>query len=139
MKLMIDTNVVLDVLLERTEFYEKSKAVLDLCESKKILGFVSASSITDVFYLVRRALRSTEETYKVIEALLNIVGVLSVTEADVQRAFLRHAKDFEDCLLAESAKSNNCVGIVTRDSRDFLDFEITLYTPEEIILKLEMD
>ena len=139
MKLMIDTNVVLDVLLERPEFYEKSKAVLDLCESKKILGFVSASSITDVFYLVRRALRSTEETYKVIEALLNIVGVLSVTEADVHRAFLRHAKDFEDCLLAESAKSNNCVGIVTRDSRDFLDFEITLYTPEEIILKLEMD
>ena len=139
MKLMIDTNVVLDVLLERPEFYEKSKAVLDLCESKKILGFVSASSITDIFYLVRRALRSTEETYKVIEALLNIVGVLSVTEADVQRAFLRHAKDFEDCLLAESAKSNNCVGIVTRDSRDFLDFEITLYTPEEIILKLEMD
>ena len=139
MKLMIDTNVVLDVLLERPEFYEKSKAVLDLCESKKMLGFVSASSITDIFYLVRRALRSTEETYKVIEALLNIVGVLSVTEADVQRAFLRHAKDFEDCLLAESAKSNNCVGIVTRDSRDFLDFEITLYTPEEIILKLEMD
>ena len=139
MKLMIDTNVVLDVLLERTEFYEKSKAVLDLCESKKILGFVSASSITDVFYLVRRALRSTEETYKVIEALLNIVGVLSVTEADVHRAFLRHAKDFEDCLLAESAKSNNCVGIVTRDSRDFQNFEITLYSPEEIILKLEMD
>ena len=139
MKLMIDTNVVLDVLLERPEFYEKSKAVLDLCESKKILGFVSASSITDVFYLVRRALRSTEETYKVIEALLNIVGVLSVTEADVHRAFLRHAKDFEDCLLAESAKSNNCVGIVTRDSRDFQNFEITLYSPEEIILKLEMD
>ena len=131
MKLMIDTNVVLDVLLERPEFYES--------ESKKILGFVSASSITDIFYLVRRALRSTEETYKVIEALLNIVGVLSVTEADVHRAFLRHAKDFEDCLLAESAKSNNCVGIVTRDSRDFQNFEITLYSPEEIILKLEMD
>ena len=138
MKLMIDTNVVLDVLLARPEFYEKSKAVLDLCERKKILGFVSASSITDIFYLVRRALRSTEETYKVIEALLNIVGVLSVTEADVQRAFLRHAKDFEDCLLAESAKSNSCVGIVTRDSRDFQNFEIPLYSPEEIISKLEI-
>ena len=136
MKLMIDTNVVLDVLLKRPEFYEKSKAVLDLCESKKILGFVSASSITDVFYLVRRALKNIEETYKIVGALLNIVGVLSVTEADVQKAFLKHAKDFEDCLLAESAKSNKCEGIVTRDSRDFQDFEITLYSPEEIILKL---
>ena len=136
MKLMIDTNVVLDVLLERSEFYEKSKAVLDLCESKKILGFVSASSITDIFYLVRRALRDTDETYKVIGALLNIVGVLNVTTEDVNRAFLRHAKDFEDCLLAESAKSNKCVGIVTRDKKDFQDFEIELYSPEEIILKL---
>lgn len=136
MKLMIDTNVVLDVLLERSEFYEKSKAVLDLCESKKILGFVSASSITDIFYLVRRALRDTDETYKVIGALLNIVGVLNVTTEDINRAFLRHAKDFEDCLLAESAKSNKCVGIVTRDKKDFQDFEIELYSPEEIILKL---
>ncbi len=133
---MIDTNVVLDVLLERSEFYGKSKAVLDLCESKKILGFVSASSITDIFYLVRRALRDTDETYKVIGALLNIVGVLNVTTEDVNRAFLRHAKDFEDCLLAESAKSNKCVGIVTRDKKDFQDFEIELYSPEEIILKL---
>lgn len=136
MKLMIDTNVLLDVLLERSEFYEKSKAVLDLCESKKILGFVSASSITDIFYLVRRALRDTDETYKVIGALLNIVGVLNVTTEDINRAFLRHAKDFEDCLLAESAKSNKCVGIVTRDKKDFQDFEIELYGPEEIILKL---
>ena len=136
MKLMIDTNVVLDVLLKRSEFYEKSKVVLDLCESKKILGCVSASSITDIFYLVRRALRDTDETYKVIGALLNIVGVLNVTTEDVNRAFLRHAKDFEDCLLTESAKSNKCVGIVTRDKKDFQDFEIELYSPEEIILKL---
>ena len=45
-------------------------------------------------------------------------------------------KDFEDCLLAESSKSNKCEGVVTRDSRDFQDFEITLYSLEEIILKL---
>ena len=133
---MIDTNVVLDVLLKRGEFYEQSKAVLDMCESKKILGFVSASSITDIFYLVRRALRNIDETYKIIGSLLNIVGVLNVTDRDVQQAFLTHAKDFEDCLLAESAKSNNCVGIVTRDKKDFQDFEIELYTPERIVATL---
>ena len=86
---------------------------------------------------LRRALRDTNETYKIIGALLNIVGVLNVTSEDVHRAFLRYAKDFEDCLLAESAKSNKCEGIVTRDSRDFQDFEITLYSPEEIILAQE--
>ena len=132
MRLMIDTNIVLDVMLQREPFYEASKMVLDLCEAKKITGFVSASSITDIFYLVRRALHSTDETYKVMEALMNIVGVLNVTSEDVYRAFLKHAKDFEDCLLAESAKSNKCEGIVTRDNSDFKDFGITLYTPEEI-------
>ena len=133
MRLMIDTNIILDVLLKRKDFYETSKSVLDMCEAKKILGFVSASSITDIFYLVRRALRSVDETYKVIDALLNIVGVLSVTSDDVQRAFLKHAKDFEDCLLAESAKSNKCSGIVTRNGKDFQQFGINIYTPEEIL------
>ena len=130
---MIDSNVVLDVLLGRKEFYDNSKNVLNLCENKKVLVFVSASSITDIFYLVRRALRNTDETYKIIGPLLNIVGVLNVTDRDVQRAFLKHAKDFEDCLLAESAKSNNYVGIVTRDEKDFQEFDIKLYSPEEII------
>ena len=133
MRLIIDTNVVLDVLLERKEFYDNSKIVLDLCESKKILGFISASSITDIFYLVRRALMNTDETYKIIGSLLNILGVLTVTDTDVQRAFLRHAKDFEDCLLAETAKSNNCAGIVTRDEKDFQEFDIKLYSPEQVI------
>ena len=94
MILMIDTNIVLDVLLKREDFYETSKSVLDMCEAKKILGFVSASSITDIFYLVRRALRNIDETYKVIDALLNIVGVLSVTSDDVQRGILEARKRF---------------------------------------------
>lgn len=135
MRLMIDTNIVLDVLLRRGEFYATSKAVLDMCEDKKILGFVSASSITDIFYLVRRALRDTEKTYNIIGALLNIVSVLDVTSKDVNMAFLAHAKDFEDCLMAESAKSNKCAGIVTRDSKDFRDFGIDIYSPEEILAK----
>ena len=136
MKLMIDTNVILDVLLERKEFYDASRAVLDLCEDRKISGYVSASSITDIFYLVRRALKNTDQTYEVISSLLEIVGVLNVKGSDVQRAFEKHAKDFEDCLMAESAKSNKCAGIVTRDKKDFQDFGIELYSPEQIVSKL---
>ena len=136
MKLMIDTNVILDVLLERKEFYDASRAVIDLCEDRKISGYVSASSITDIFYLVRRALKNTDQTYEVISSLLEIVGVLNVKGSDVQRAFEKHAKDFEDCLMAESAKSNKCAGIVTRDKKDFQDFGIELYSPEQIVSKL---
>lgn len=82
-------------------------------------GFVTASTITDIFYLTRRALHSTEETYKVVGHILNLVKVLTVTNDDVLTAFQARANDFEDCLLATCAKSNKCDGIVTRNKKTF--------------------
>ena len=135
MRLMIDTNIILDVLLEREPFFANSKAILDLCEKKTIHGFISASTATDIFYLIRKALRSTDEAYKALGHILDIVKVLTVTNEDVNTAFLKKAKDFEDCLLATCAKSNKCYGIVTRNEKDFDTFGITLYSPESVIKK----
>lgn len=133
MNCMIDTNVILDVLLKREPFYEDSRGVLLLCEEKKINGFIPASSATDIFYLVRKTLKSTERAYEALGHLLNIVRILTVTNADVNQAFLRRAPDFEDCLLATCAASNGCDCIVTRNEKDFRDFDIALYSPEEIL------
>ena len=79
MRLMIDTNIILDVLLERESFYEQSKAILILCENKDIYGFISASAATDIFYLVKKALGNTDDAYKALGHILNIVKVLTVT------------------------------------------------------------
>ena len=133
MRLMIDTNIILDVLLRRDPFFTDSKEVLKLCEERRIQGFISASAITDVFYITRKALGSVEDTYRVINAVLNIVRILTVTNTDVLNAFQVKARDFEDCLLATCAKSNKCDGIVTRNQKDFADFGIALYSPEELI------
>ena len=54
MKIMCDTNIILDVLLERQPFVEDSYKVLSLCEEHRLEGFVSASSVTDIYYLVRK-------------------------------------------------------------------------------------
>lgn len=133
MRCMIDTNIILDVLMEREPFYANSKSVLSLCEDKKIYGFISASTATDIFYLVRKALGNVDEAYKALGHILDIVKVLTVTNEDVNTAFLAKAKDFEDCLLATCARSNKCDGIITRNKKDFLLFGITLYSPEEIL------
>ena len=133
MRLMIDTNVILDVLLEREPFFENSKGILDLCESGKVHGFISASTATDIFYLVRKSLNSTEEAYKALGHILNIVKILTVTNDDVNSAFIQHSSDFEDCLLATCANSNKCDGIVTRNKKDFLTFGITILSPEDVI------
>lgn len=133
MRLMIDTNIFLDVLTRREPFYADSRALLELCESKKVLGFVSASSVTDIFYLVHRHLHSVEMAYKALGSVLDIAKVLSVTNDDVLNAYLIRASDFEDCLLATCAKSGNCDAIVTRNKGDFLTFGVTLLTPKEVL------
>ena len=133
MRIMIDTNVLLDVLIHRDVFFDDAKAVLTLCEERVIQGFASASAITDIFYITRKALGSIDDTYQVIGSMLNIVRVLTVTNEDVLQAFQTRAKDFEDCLLAVCAKSNQCDGIVTRNKKDFLSFDIALYTPAELL------
>lgn len=133
MNCMIDTNIVLDVLLEREPFYEDSRAVLMLCEDGRINGFISASSATDIFYLVRKALGSPDRAYDALGHILNIVRVLTVTNDDVNQAFLKKASDFEDCLLATCARSNGCDCIVTRNKKDFLPFGIALYSPAEVL------
>lgn len=133
MRLMIDTNVFLDVLTKREPFYANSKAVLELCESKKIYGFLSASSITDIFYLIRRQLHSVDLAYKALGSILDIAKVLTVTNDDILNAYIQRAPDFEDCLLAMCAKANQCDAIVTRNKKDFLTFGVTLLLPEELL------
>lgn len=133
MRLMIDTNIFLDVLAKREPFYENSKAVLKLCESKKVHGFLSASSVTDIFYLIRRQLHSIDLAYKALGSVLDIAKVLTVTNDDVLNAYIQRASDFEDCLWATCAKANRCEAIVTRNKKDFLAFEIALLSPEELL------
>lgn len=133
MRLMIDTNIFLDVLAERESFFEDSKAVLDLCENKKVQGFLSASSVTDIFYLIRRQFHSVDLAYKALGSVLDIVKAFTVTNEDVLNAYLQRASDFEDCLLATCAKANQCDAIVTRNKKDFLSFGIMLLSPEELL------
>ena len=133
MRMMIDTNIILDVLIRRAEFYEYSKSVLKLCEERKIEGFISASAVTDIFYITRRALGSVEDTYRVMNSILNIVRILTVTNEGVIKAFQIKAKDFEDCLMATCALSNKCDGIITRNKKDFKTFGIEVHRPDEFL------
>ena len=133
MRLMIDTNIFLDVLTQREPFYAHSRAVLCLCEDKKVQGFLSASSVTDLFYLIHRLLHSTDLAYQALGAVLDIAKVLTVTNEDVLNAYITRAPDFEDCLLAACAKSNRCDAIVTRNKKDFLTFGVALLSPEELL------
>ena len=136
MKILCDTNIILDVLLERQPFVEDSCKVLSLCEEHRPEGFVSASSVTDIYYLVRKYTHSTKLAYHAVGKMLEIVKVCSVTNSDVLTAYQRKAKDFEDCLVATCAKSIRCDAIVTRNKKDFEEFGICLLTPPELLQQI---
>lgn len=133
MQIMCDANVIMDVLLEREPFVENSCKVLSLCEEHRVDGFVSSSSVTDIYYLVRKYTHSTDLAYKAVGKLLEIVKVCSVTNNDVLTAFQRKARDFEDCLVATCAKSIHCEYIITLNKKDFEEFDIPLLTPAEFL------
>ena len=133
MKIMCDTNIIIDILLEREPFVDDSYKVLSLCEEHKVNGFISASSITEIYYLVRKYTHSTELAYNAVGKVLEIVKICSVTNDDVLTAFQRKAKDFEDCLVATCAKSIHCDYIVTRNKKDFEEFDIPVLTPTEFL------
>lgn len=136
MKIMCDTNIIIDVLLEREPYAEASYKVLSLCEEHKIDGFVSASAVTDIYYLVRKCTGSNELAYQAVGKLLEIIKVCSVTNNDVLVAFQKKAKDFEDCLVATCAKSIHCSYIVTRNKKDFEEFDIPALMPDELLLQI---
>lgn len=128
---MIDTNVFLDVLLNREFLADSSSEFLELSENHIFTGMVTSSCITDIFYIVRKYLKSTDAAYFAVGKVLTIASVCDVTGSDVMLAYERHARDFEDCLLAVCALSNDCRCIVTRNRSDFSEFGIPCLSPEE--------
>lgn len=133
MKIMCDTNIFLDVLLDRAPFSDTSAKVLSLCENHTIDGYISASCITDIFYLVRKYTHSNELAYQSIGKVLEIAKVCSVTNHEVLLAYQQKARDFEDCLLATCAKAIHCDYIITRNKKDFEALIVPALEPSELL------
>lgn len=132
---MINTNIFLDLLEERDGFFEDSGKVLEICAAKKVKGFVTASAITDIFFLLHKKLHDKEATYNALGNIFSIVDVIPTTAKQVKSAYLQKAKDFEDCLLAISAKDAKCDAIITRNPKDFNDIgvKIAILTPKDFL------
>jgi predicted nucleic acid-binding protein len=133
MKIMCDTNIFLDVMLDRQGLADDSAKVLTLCEKNIVDGFISASCITDIFYIVRKSCQSSESAYAAIGKILKIVRICGVTSDNIVSAYESHSKDFEDCLVAVCAKSIDCDYIITRNKKDFENFGIKILSPSEFL------
>ena len=133
MRLLIDTNVILDYLLSREAFQEQAKALFDLVEYERDFEFVSSSAVTDIFYHLNRALRNSFEAQDQIRKLMSVLSVLNVTEQDIRTALDMRWKDFEDAVQYAVALANHVDAIITRNVKDFERTDIPVLTPGEFL------
>ena len=103
MKIFLDTNLILDVLAERIPFYENSRRIWEFVEKKDLTGYLSATTITDIFYIVNKQL-GNEKAYETIGKILTIFDIISVSETDIRKALNLGLKDFEDAIQLVCAK-----------------------------------
>ena len=127
---MLDTNVVLDVLLDREGFVDDSSAIVALVEAGTLAGLLCATTITTLAYLAGKTVGKQQAT-KQIKQLLTLFEVAPVTRAVLDGALASKAADFEDAVLAEAAMQAGAQAIITRNLRDFVHSPVRAHTPRQ--------
>jgi len=133
MSIFVDTNVLLDVMLCRNGFYPDSRAVFDIVEENDINAFVSAVSMTNIFYILRKFKRNITDVYSLMDDLFTLFTITPITENTITNAMALRWKDFEDAVQFMSAQEINAKYIITRNKTDFESLEIPCLSPSEYI------
>jgi predicted nucleic acid-binding protein len=131
-RLLFDTNIVLDVLLEREPYFEASSAVWAAVESGNAEGMLAAHAVTTIHYLLRKE-RGNAKARRIVSVVLRAFKVAPVNGAVVQDALQLPLSDFEDAVTAAAAKLAGCDYIVTRDPRGFRGSPVRALAPEAVI------
>ena len=133
MSIFVDTNVLLDVMLCRNVFYPDSRAVFDIVEQNDINAFVSAVSMTNIFYILRKFKKNITDVYSLMDDLFTLFTITPVTENTIAKAMALRWKDFEDAVQFMSAQEVNAKYIITRNKTDFESLDIPCLSPSEYI------
>ena len=132
MKVLFDTNVLIDFLLDRAPFADAATDLLSRVDRGQIKGMACATSITTIFYLVQKALGQSEAR-RHIATLLSILEVAPVNRTTLERAASSAVADYEDAVVVEAARQANATCIVTRDEKDFARSRVPAHSPGALI------
>lgn len=129
-RVLIDSDVILDAFFDRKPFAEFSVAILGLCESGKIKGYLTPLTYSNVYYLLRQTAKH-EKVIEKLKQLLEITDVLSMDRAVVEKALYSAFNDFEDSLQNFSAINSKSIDLIlTRNLKDYKHSKLGIFTPE---------
>ena len=135
MKVLIDTNIILDLLCDRKEFCGDASRLFKLCEVKKLQGIVSALSIPNIVYIMRKELDG-EKIREIINRLSMIFTIADLKAADIEKAAALPMNDFEDALQSVCAARVKADYIVTRNLKDFVNSKVVAVKPSELLERI---
>ena len=135
-KLLLDTNVVLDVILARAPWDSDAVLLFDAISRGRATGFVAGHAVTTVHYIVERARGRTAATTAVSD-LLQLLDVVALDRADFQRALSLALTDYEDAVQAAACLRIGADALITRNPRDFKGAPIVTRSAGEILALLE--
>lgn len=138
MRILVDTNVVLDVMLDRKPFSLHAAKLFSKVESKKLVGFLGATTITTIYYIARRTVGSDQAKTE-IDKLFKLFEIAPIDKLILESGVKSEIADFEDAVLYESGKNIEVDAIVTRNPKDFKTGTLPVYSPEELLKLLEKE
>lgn len=137
MKILIDTNIILDYLLEQEPFLQDAEMLFQGIDSGQLIGYVTATTLTDIFYIARRQTQSIELARQAISTTLAIMVICSVNRAILEAAFASGLADFEDAVQIYCAVYQGLDAIVTRDMKGFSNSAIPVLSVRQLLEQLE--
>lgn len=130
MKILVDTNIIIDALTSREPFRDDAEQIFMFAANRIEDMYITANSATDIYYLVRKHLHSTEQAKSVMSKLYELFYILDVTASDCKEALLTEMGDYEDAVISCCVTRNHMDYIVTRNIKDYEKSKVQAVLPE---------
>ncbi len=133
-KLLVDTNIVIDLLSKREEFFQEAQELFTLADNNEIVLFVSALTFANTHYLLSKY-QKLDEARKTLIKFKVLVNVAALDDKIVELALVSDFKDFEDAIQYHTALENEVDIIITRNKKDFKNSKLPVMTAKEYLKK----
>lgn len=137
MKIVFDTNIIIDALAEREPFAAAAKSLIFAVAEGKADGFITTNTVTDIYYLLRKHYSDAQTARAKMETLFAVIGILEISRSDCTNAIRHPMSDFEDAVLALCAERASADFIATRNPKDFAASPVPPKSPAELLALLD--
>ncbi|MCF4968930.1 type II toxin-antitoxin system VapC family toxin [Nostoc sp. CMAA1605] len=131
MRILIDTNVVLDFLQEREPFVEDAAKLFEKIDAGEIEGFIAATTITNIYYIVRKSAGTIAAQDAIVQILTDLY-ICAVDREILEQAIALNFKDFEDAVQCACGIAHGVDAIITRDVSGFVSAGIPVIAPGDL-------